>query len=212
MKWLSFLLCAGWLCAGTSSLTFIKSFPGSDPAYESVQVERSGDFVYKEAEDDNLPIKAHLAQAQVDQLFGLAGELNDFKTPVESGLKVANMGKKTFRYTNESGVVTEAVFNFSTLPPAQQLLDQFEHIAASERAYADLDRTAKYDKLGVNDSLAEIESLWLHKELAAPLQFVPLLDRITAHESYMHIARERAARLKDAFTAPPEQPAVAASR
>ena len=60
---------------------------------------------------------------------------------------------------------------------AKQLLDRFEQIAATERAYIDLDRTVHFDKLGVNDSLAQIESLWLRKQLAAPQQFVPLLNR-----------------------------------
>jgi hypothetical protein len=57
--------------------------------------------------------------------------------------------------------------------------------------------------LGVNDALAEIESLWLKKQLASPDQFIPLLTRIASRESFMHIARERAARLKDEFTASP---------
>ncbi len=60
----------------------------------------------------------------------------------------------------------------------------------------------RYDKLGVNDALAEIESMWLRKQLVAPQQFVPLLTRITTHESFMHLVRDRAARLKDEFQAP----------
>lgn len=209
MKWLAFLVCAASVMAASPTLTFIKAFPGSEPAYESITVQRTGDLVYKEAEDDNLPVSAHLSEAEVSQLFRLASELDNFKTPVEAGVKVAMMGKKTFRYTNESGAVTQTVFNYTLVPAAQQLLDRFEQIAATERAYSDLDRTAKFDKLGVNDSLAQIESLWLQKKLAAPEQFIPLLERISSHDSYMHLARERAARLKDAFSAPP---AVAAAR
>ena len=86
-------------------------------------------------------------------------------------------------------------------------MDRFEQIAASERAYIDLDRTIHFDKLGVNDALAEIESLWLRKQLAAPEQFVPLLTRIIAHDTFMHLARDRAARLKEEFQAPaPDAP------
>ncbi len=82
------------------------------------------------------------------------------------------------------------------------MLDRFEQIAATERAFIGLDRTVHFDKLGVNDSLAEVEALWLRKQLAAPAQFVPLLNRIVSHETFMHLVRDRAARLKEEFLAP----------
>lgn len=195
--------------AATPTLTFTKSFPGSEPAYVSVVVEQTGDLVYKEAEDDNLPVKAHLSQSECATLFQLAEQLDYFKTPIESGLKVANTGKKLFRYINDAGHSSEASFNYSEFPPAQQLLLKFEQIAATERAYSALNRAAKFDKLGVNDALAQIESLWLRKELAAPEQFIPLLQRIATHETYMHLARDRAARLRDAFSASSTAPPVA---
>jgi hypothetical protein len=182
-------------------ITFTKSFPGSVPPYCSVQISKDGSLLYKEAESDPNPVQARMVQANVDALFDMAAKLNYFKGPLESGLKVANTGKKTFRYEDVNGVKTEAVFNYSTDLVAQQLLDRFEQIAESERAYINLDRTAHFDKLGVNDALADVESLWLRKELAAPQQFLPLLTRIATHESYMHLVRDRAARLKEGFTA-----------
>ncbi len=142
-----------------------------------------------------------MREADTATLFSMAEKLEFFKSPLESGLKVANTGKKTFRYENGSGSPTEVSFNYSINETAQQLLDRFEQIAATEHAYIELDRTMRYDKLGVNDALAEIESMWLRKQLVAPQQFVPLLTRITAHESFMHLVRERAARLKDEFQA-----------
>jgi hypothetical protein len=192
--------------APAGKLAFTKSFPGSIPAYESVELEATGDFTYQEAASDPQPLRAKLNAADAAALFALAEKLGYFKTPLESGLKVANTGKKTFRYVDASGAVSEQVFNYSTDPSAQQLLDRFEQIGATERAYIDLDRTMHFDKLGVNDSLATIESLWLRKQLAAPAQFVPLLARIANHESYMHLVRERAAKLKDEFTAQPAGP------
>ncbi len=60
----------------------------------------------------------------------------------------------------------------------------------------------------MNDSLAAIESLWLRKQLAAPDQFLPLLTRVATHESFMHLVRDRAARLKDEFTASAASPAA----
>ncbi len=78
--------------------------------------------------------KLNSANRDTASLFALAQKLDNFKTPLESGLKVANTGKKTFRYTDENGASTEKVFNYSTDVTAQQLLDRFEQIASSERA------------------------------------------------------------------------------
>jgi len=190
------------LTAATPKLSFIKSFPGSVPAYCSVEVDKSGALIYKESPTDEQPVKAQLQPPDAVSLFALAEKLQFFKSPIESGLKVANTGKKTFRYENESGAATETVFNYSTDLNAQQLLDRFEQIAATERAFIDLDRTVHFDKLGVNDALAEVEALWLRKQLVAPAQFVPLLNRIVSRESFMHLVRDRAARLKEEFLAP----------
>ena len=106
---------------------------------------------------------------------------------------------------------TEKVFNYSTNPVAEQLLDRFENIAATERAYIVLDETSRFDKLGVNNALAQIESLWLARQLAAPLQFIALLNKVASHESYMHLARNRAARLRDEFKAATAAPAASSS-
>lgn len=197
-------------CASTPKLTYTKSFPASVPPYISVSVDRTGGIEYTESQKDDQPVKAQLQDADTEALFSMAEKLDYFKSPLESGLKVANTGKKTFRYLSETGAVTETSFNYSTNLVAQQLLERFEQIAETERAYLELDRTIHFDKLGVNDALAQIESLWLHKQLAAPQQFIPLLTRISTHESFMHLVRERSARLKEEFeasagTQPPSQ-------
>ena len=190
------------LAAATPALTYTRSFPGSDPDYIYIHIDRTGALEYKESPKDDNPVKTQMQDGETALLFDLAEKLEYFKSPIESGLKVANTGKKTFRYENENGAPTEVTFNYSTNETAQALLARFEEIAATERAYLDLDRTVHYDKLGVNDALAEIESLWLRKQLVAPRQFLPLLARISSHESFMHLVRDRAARLKDEFTAP----------
>lgn len=190
------------LSAASGKLIFTKSFPGSTPAYTYVSVDHTGALEYKESPTDDQPLKVQLREGETSPLFSMAEQLGYFRTPLESGLKVANTGKKTFRYEPESGAASEAIFNYSINVTAQQLLERFEEIAASERAYLQLDSTMRYDKLGVNDALADIESLWLHKQLVAPEQFIPLLNHISTRESFMHLVRERAARLKDEFQAP----------
>jgi hypothetical protein len=199
------------MSVSAQTITFTKDFPGSKPAFTFVSVSKNGALEYKESPTDDQPVKAQMPADETARLFDMAGKLNFFSGPLESGLKVAKTGKKTFRYDDGTGKISEAVFNYSLNPVAQQLLDRFENIAATERAYIVLDETSRFDKLGVNDALAEIESLWLNKQLAAPAQFLPLLNRVAGHESYMHLARERAARLRDEFQAPPSGPKAVAT-
>jgi hypothetical protein len=199
---LALLVAVAAAAAAPAKLTFTKAFPGSVPEYCSVEIDNTGALIYKESPTDDQPIKAQVSESDITPLFDLAQQLEFFKSPIESGLKVANTGKKTFRYESAEGKAAEVVFNYSTIVAAQQLLDRFENIAATERARIDLDRTVHFDHLGINDSLAQVEELWIKKQLIAPSQFVPLLTRITSRESIMHLARERAARLKDEFQTP----------
>ncbi len=205
MRWLlAGLLTAGCVVAqNVPRVIFSKSFPLSVPAFESLSIDSTGAFSYSESQTDPKPLQqAKLSSPDAAQIFDLARKLNHFQNPIESGLKVANTGKKTFRYVDETGKGTETTFNYPLDESAKTLLDKMEQIAASERAYLDLDRTIHFDHLGVNDALAEIEDLWLRKQLAAPDQFLPLLTRVINHESVMHLVRERAARLTSEFTQP----------
>jgi len=184
------------LQAADPRLVFIKSFPGSTPAYVEISVEKNGDVVYKEAPDDNNPISIQLASADCETMFALADKLDRFTRPLESGLKVAFMGKKTFRYEDNSPGEKQShdvQFNYSADLNALALLDWFERIAESERDFIELERTVKYDKLGVQDALIQVEATRDQKRLVAPQQYLPLLDRVVKNESYLHMARERAA-------------------
>jgi len=198
MKWF-WLLLAVPLVVSTAygadpRLVYTKSFPGSEPAYIEITVERNGSIVYKEAPDDNNPIAIQLDKADADTIFALADKLDHFSHPLESPLKVAFMGKKTFRYEDGSGAKpSEAQFNYSTDTNAQALLDWFERITETERDFIELERTVKYDKLGVQQALIQTQVSADAKRLVAPKQFLPLLDRVVKNESYMHMARERAA-------------------
>lgn len=200
---------SGTVQAASPRLVFTKTFPGSVPEYVEISVEKDGSTIYKEAPDDNNPISIQLTQADSETLFSLADKLEHFAHPLESGLKVAFMGKKMFRYEDGSpgGKPPEVEFNYSVDPNAQALLDWFERIAESERDFIELERAVKYDKLGVQNALILVESTRDQKRLIAPQQFLPLLDRVTKNESYMHMARERAAAFADEIRALAQPPA-----
>jgi hypothetical protein len=207
MRWLAALMLASVAAAGDGgSVFYSKSFPGSMPAYASVELQHDGSAVYKEAPDDDQPVTFKLSPEETGEIFALAEKLDYFKRPLESNLKVANMGLKTLRYENGSAK-SEVKFNFSLDENAKLLVDVFEKITESQQLLFNLERTVKFDKLGVQKSLLQLESAWDRKRLVGPERFLPLLDRVVKNDSYLNIARDRAAALADAFRNP--KPAAA---
>src|SRR5205085_11782898 len=115
-------------------------------------VDKSGQVEYKEAPDDDRPIRFQLTEDQVSEIFALAGKLDRFARPLESPLKVAHMGIKTFRY-EDGPSNTEVKFNYSENVDARELADRFECITETEQDFVNLERAVKFDKLGVNQAL-----------------------------------------------------------
>lgn len=187
--------------AGDPVLFYSKSFPGSVPAFVSIEVLSDGSTTYKEAVDDEDPVRFKVAPEEVQQIFDLADKLDHFRRPVESGLKVAKMGQKTFRYAN-GAEKHEVQFNFSLDENAKLLTDWFERITETQQLFFALERTVKFDKLGVNKSLLQLEAAWDRKRLIGPDRFLALLERVAKNDSYLHMARERAAALADAIRNP----------
>lgn len=196
------LLFASLLFGGNEPrFVFSKSFPNSVPAYEQVSLDRSGAAEYREAEDDDLPLKFNLTEAETQAVFDLAAKVDYFKHPLESPVKVAFMGTKTFRYEN-GGQKTETKFNYSEDPNAQALLDWCERMAESAQHRIDLERAAKYDRLGLVKALTLLESAMERKRLVGLEQYLPMLDRIANNENYMHTARARASEIAEAIRNP----------
>jgi hypothetical protein len=203
------LAVAGLLIASVASaaprLFYSKYFKGSSPEYVAITLESNGELTYQEGKDDPNPLKLQVPNSDVQDAFGLADKLAHFQHPLESGLKVAQMGVKTFRF-EDGEEKHEMQFNYSQDVNAQALLDWFERVTETEGRFADLDRVVHYDKLGVNEVLVQMQILYERHHLVAPEQFLPLLDRIIKNESYMHIARERASSLVDAIRKPAPAP------
>ena len=198
---LAFALTA--LCANESvpRILYTKSFPGSVPAFVSVELHKTGQAIYKEAPDDEQPVDFKMAPEDAEQIFNLVEKLERFKRPLESNLKVANMGLKTFRFEDGSAK-NEVKFNYSLDEDARVLTDWFERITETQRLQFDLERTAKFDRLGVNKTLLQIQSAYERNRLVGAERLLPLLDRVAKNDSYLHMARERAASLADAFRNP----------
>ena len=200
LKWIGAILSCALTAAAEPNLFFSKSFPGSTPAYVAITVQQDGSGEYKDARDDETPLKFQLAAADAAEMFALAAKLDHFKRPLESPLKVAQMGMKTFRFEAGAGK-SEVTFNFSEDADARALTDWFERISETAQNYWSLERAVKYDKLGVNKALLQFESAIDRKRVVSPKLFLPMLDRVAKNDSYLNMARSRAANLAQAIRA-----------
>jgi len=199
MKWCLLLLFASVALAGDGPrLFYSRSFPGSTPAYFDVTLESNGDAMYREAVDDELPSKFHLTEPEYKEVLALADKLDHFKHPLESPLKVAFMGTKTFRY-EQGGEKIEVKFNYTEDLTAQALQDWFERMAESSQHRDNMERCAKYDHLGVMHAMELLASSYMRKRLVAVEQFLPILDKVAKGEIYMHTARALAAEMAESI-------------
>lgn len=197
------LLLTAALIAADPSIFYSKSFPNSVPPYVEVHLERDGSVLYKEKPDDDQPMKFKLKKEEADQIFELANKLDHFKGKLESGLNVAKMGEKTFRW-EQDGQKNEQKFNFSMDENCRAIQDWFEKITETEMHLFALERTVRFDKLGVNKTLLQLEASWDRRRLLAVDQFEPWLNRIVKNQSFLNMDRDRAARLLEVFKAPPK--------
>jgi hypothetical protein len=191
MKLLVLAALGAVLAAAEPSLFYSKTFPGSTPAYSEVALARSGAGLYREDPADDQPVKFQLSPTDVKAMFDLADKLEHFQQPLESGLKVAKTGDKVFRWS-DGAAKSEQKFNYTLIAEAQALTTWFERITDTERSLLELERTARFDRLGVNQSLLAIQALVEKKRLVAGEQFLPMLDRVSKNAGYINMARERA--------------------
>ncbi len=187
----AFLFCAAFLQAAPR-IVYTKSFPGSTPAFVEITVEQSGEVVYKEAVDDQQPLKFKLTEADAKQIFELAAKVDHFKRDLESGLKVARMGDKTYR-REDGATKNETKFNYTVDLDGRALQELFEKISETEQHVIAVERAVRFDKLGVNKVLLQMQAAMERGRLVATDQFLPWLDRVAKNESYLNMARERAA-------------------
>ncbi|MGH9718017.1 MAG: hypothetical protein ACRD4R_15000 [Candidatus Acidiferrales bacterium] len=192
-------LCAPILIAQTSpatgaTITFKKVFKSSYPEFVEIKVAEDGACTadIRQLSDDPSPQPFRLNQSVVRRMFDLAGNLHDFNSvSLEIHRRIANLGEKTFTYQNGSQVY-QTTFNYSTNPSAAQLLALFENLTREEIDISDLQRTMRYDKLGVYDVIQRVEQDYDQKTLPDPAQLLPTLDRLALDNSLLNIARDRA--------------------
>lgn len=175
---------------------YSKTFPGSTPAYVEITLDQKGRVEYREAPKEEDPIVSQLPEEEAKQIWALAEKLQWFKKPLESGLPVAKMGEKLLRVENHSEK-GEVKFNFTQDEDGKMVQDWFERLSESAYHRIALERAVRFDKLGVNKALLQFQAAMDRNRLLALPQYLPMLDRVAKNDSYLHMARDRAAAIAD---------------
>jgi len=174
-------------------------FKSSSPEFIEVRIPEQGpgSCDQRNLDDPPDPQSVEIGSALRARIFALAGELNYFRgITLDVQRRIAYLGEKTFRYERGSES-NEVKFNYTLNSKASQLLQLFDGLAREQDEITILARRMKYDRLGVNDALLQIDDDIHHQVLVQPERFLPLLEQIAGDERFLDIARKRARALAD---------------
>ncbi|MFY9752766.1 MAG: hypothetical protein WBS18_00100 [Candidatus Acidiferrales bacterium] len=180
-----------------ATITFRKVFKSSYPEFVEIKLSESGSGTWdiRALDEEPSPQPFQIGQPLTQKIYDLAGRLHDFAgVDLEIHRRIASLGEKTFRY-EKNGQTHEVTFNYTLDPSGAELLDIFEGLARQELDLSDLQRTMRYDRLGVNDVLVRIDADYTEKLLPESDSFLPVLDQIAADDKLIDMARQRARNL-----------------
>ncbi len=136
-----------------------------------------------------------MSQANREKVFGLAQKLNYFRSDFDSHLKhIAQTGKKTLQYESPA-INGSTTFNWSQNPDVEELAHFFEGVATTVDYGRKLAFQYRFDKLGMNQRMKELEDLQANHGAEELGIIAPVLRKIAADPNLMNISRESAQRL-----------------
>ena len=186
--------------AGSPLLTYRRIFKSSTPEFIEIKIYQDSDnatYEIRQLDEDPGATPFQVGPALRAKIFELIARLHYFKAlDLDVHRKIANLGEKTFRW-EQGGIHNEVTFNYTVNPEAIQLLQICEGLARQEELADLLQRRIKYDRLGVNDALLQLETDFSKGVLPEPSRLLPLLDQIAADYRMVDIARQRARALAE---------------
>jgi hypothetical protein len=186
------------------TVVFEQDWNVADPAWYQVSVSSSGEAQYqsksrqKENEEATEPYNRRfiVSASTRDEIFQLTKSLNDFQGNFETRAKVAQTGTKTLKF-KDGARETSTSLNYSDNPSMNQLIGIFQRISTTFELAQKLDFDIRFDKLGLDRDLKNLEHLATDKQVAELQVISPMLERIANDNGIMNIARQRARRLLD---------------
>ena len=184
----------GPLPSDSPTITYRKIFKSSYPEFVEIKLNESGHgtFDIRQLDEAPVPQPFEISAALAGKIFALAAKLHNFQgVDLDIHRRIANLGEKSLRY-DKGAESHEVKFNYTLDESAGQLTVIFEGLARQTTDLSDLQRTMRYDRLGVNDVLQQVEQDYNNKLFPEPERLVPALDELAADEKFIDIARQRA--------------------
>jgi hypothetical protein len=181
--------------AGSGTFTYRRIFKSSTPEFIEIKIKDdtdTGSYEIRQLDEDPGATSFEISNSLRTKMFQLINQLNDFKgLDLDVHRKIANLGEKTFRW-EQGPEAYEVKFNYTINPAATQLLQICEGLARQQELIDLLQRRMKYDRLGVDDALLQLETDLSKGVLPEPKRVLPLLDQIAADSRFVEIARQKA--------------------
>lgn len=200
-----FVFIAPAALAAPAKLTFRRVFQSSTPEFIEISVRDDSDsatYEIRQLDDDPGALPFEVGAPLRAKMFALAADLHHFQgIDLDVHRKIAYLGEKTFRW-EQGSEVHEVKFNYTLNPSATQLLQIFEGLARQQEHFDLLTRRMRYDRLGINDALLQLESDLNRGLLPEPQRLLPLLDQIGQDSRFVDIARQRARDLAERIRHP----------
>jgi hypothetical protein len=213
------------MCAQTpdATITFKLSWPAAQPSDYSITIHRDGRAEYisedkslTPPQERNAPVESNAEQTVQSQdaasqdtfrkeftasdalrqkLFPLAQQANFFDGQFDfTKHAIAQTGRKTLSY-EDSNRHTSTTYNYSEDLSIQQLTDIFQGIEATIEGGRKLEFDRRFQKLSLDEDLKNLEELCNDGRLQEVQVIAPLLQRLAADRTVLHIAQQRAERI-----------------
>jgi hypothetical protein len=191
--------------AEPATITFSLNFPASDPERYTITVQSDGHARYEcsakvsneSDERENYETEFRFSDATRSRIFELAAQAHYFSGKVDSGnRKLAFTGAKKLIYRDGQREAT-AAYNFSSVPAVQQLTTLFQSVGATLEFGRRLAYYHRYQKLGLDDELKQMEDEMKRGDLIELQAVKPALQEIYDDGSVLNVVRARAQRLME---------------
>lgn len=219
------LLVAFSACAQNepAAITFSLSWPAVHPSDYSVTIHRDGKAEYvsedkgpTSPQQQNAPVESNAEQnvqsqdaasqdvyrkefvasdALRQKAFALTEKVNFFDGQFEfTKHAIAQTGKKTLKY-EDANRHTSTTYNYSEDPSIDELTNIFQGISATIEGGRKLEFDRRFEKLQLDEDLKALEELGDDGHLQEVQVIAPILQRLAADRTVLHIAQERAQRI-----------------
>lgn len=209
--------------AQDATITFNFSWSAMHPSDYSIAIHRDGrteylseDKALSPPQERNAPVESNAEQTVQSQdaasqdsfrkefaasdslrqkVFALAQQANFFDGQFDfTKHPIAQTGKKTLSY-GDGTKHTSTSYNYSEDPSIDELTGIFQGISTTIEGGRKLEFDRRFQKLQLDEDLKTLEELSNDGRLLEVQTIVPILQRLAADRTVLHIAQQRAERI-----------------